>query len=412
MGGLQRMVVLALFGAACSYERPLLAGADAGDGADAAVVDAAVVDAVGDLDAAGACALDDECASRVCENGGCLPEVAVRYVATIGDDTAPCTLAAPCATVAAAIARRPIGGDAFVSISPGGYRGTVTLDDRASDPPYDVYLIGSGPVGPTIYATDDGSNADGIELVHGRAVVRNLAVQGAMSNANSDAIWCGPGTTLAVSDVVAGPSRSDGIECRDCAVQVAGSQLRDNDGYGLNVTGTGTGQVVVTATVIDGNGQGGLALAATDCTVASSQISRNGAASDAPVAAVVACGDVVLDGNTFAGNVAPRARQASELRCVAATATLRNNLFAGTQTPLVDGCSHSYSLFYPAPAPAGTGNLGLAPRFVSATDFHLSADSPAVNAGAPSPPPTAGVDIDGQPRVSGGRVDVGADELR
>jgi cysteine-rich repeat protein len=48
----------------------------------------------------------------------------------------------------------------------------------------------------------------------------------------------------------------------------------------------------------------------------------------------------------------------------------------------------------------------------SGDDFHLRAGSPAVNAGDPAFVPAGGeTDLDGAPRVSGGRVDIGADEL-
>ena len=55
------------------------------------------------------------------------------------------------------------------------------------------------------------------------------------------------------------------------------------------------------------------------------------------------------------------------------------------------------------------------PKFRNATanDFHLLATSPAINAGLPGFKAAVGeVDIDGQPRVLGARVDLGADEVR
>jgi cysteine-rich repeat protein len=66
---------------------------------------------------------------------------------------------------------------------------------------------------------------------------------------------------------------------------------------------------------------------------------------------------------------------------------------------------------------AGSGqdpnSVFAAPQFVNAAaaDFHLKSGSPAVNAGDPAFVPGSGeMDIDGAPRVSGGRVDIGADE--
>lgn len=62
------------------------------------------------------------------------------------------------------------------------------------------------------------------------------------------------------------------------------------------------------------------------------------------------------------------------------------------------------------------GNVGASPfnpLFVSATDFHLLPNSPCVNAGNPaltiSP---LDVDVDGERRLSGGRMDMGADEVQ
>ena len=76
----------------------------------------------------------------------------------------------------------------------------------------------------------------------------------------------------------------------------------------------------------------------------------------------------------------------------------------------------TYSTF--AAWKSGTGNdahsLFADPKFISeiATNFHLAIDSPALNAGdtnfAAAPGET---DIDSQSRVSGGRTDIGADEL-
>lgn len=57
----------------------------------------------------------------------------------------------------------------------------------------------------------------------------------------------------------------------------------------------------------------------------------------------------------------------------------------------------------------GIGNINSPPAFEK-DGFHLSADSPCIDAGSPTPPASP-FDIDFQPRLVGPRVDMGADEL-
>jgi hypothetical protein len=59
----------------------------------------------------------------------------------------------------------------------------------------------------------------------------------------------------------------------------------------------------------------------------------------------------------------------------------------------------------------GTGNIGDAPEFVypAGHNYHLLSNSPCINAGLPDS--YDGIDMDGEPRVLDGRVDMGADEF-
>ncbi|MHC4890871.1 MAG: right-handed parallel beta-helix repeat-containing protein, partial [Planctomycetota bacterium] len=62
---------------------------------------------------------------------------------------------------------------------------------------------------------------------------------------------------------------------------------------------------------------------------------------------------------------------------------------------------------------SGTGNIDADPCFVDVEngDYHLLEDSPCINAGDPNySSALGGTDIDGEPRVISGRVDIGADE--
>ena len=61
----------------------------------------------------------------------------------------------------------------------------------------------------------------------------------------------------------------------------------------------------------------------------------------------------------------------------------------------------------------GAGNINANPQFVNAAnaDYHLLPISLCIDSGNPFFVPDPGeIDIDGQPRVIGGRVDMGADE--
>jgi hypothetical protein len=55
------------------------------------------------------------------------------------------------------------------------------------------------------------------------------------------------------------------------------------------------------------------------------------------------------------------------------------------------------------------GNISADPLFLSATDHHLTASSPAIDAGTCAGAP--GTDFEGDPRPTGTGCDMGADEF-
>lgn len=59
---------------------------------------------------------------------------------------------------------------------------------------------------------------------------------------------------------------------------------------------------------------------------------------------------------------------------------------------------------------AAASDISVDPRFVGNGDYHLRADSPAIDAGNPSSAPSIDYDGDQRPWPTGGRIDIGVDE--
>jgi len=128
-------------------------------------------------------------------------------------------------------------------------------------------------------------------------------------------------------------------------------------------------------------------------------------------------GDAAVAGNTIVGNSAPVLRPSTW------PMTLANNIFLGNGPvtapwPAIPGeASVRNNCFYQSGNTAGlvgrNGNIEAYPGFVDLRtgNYRLRADSPCVDAGDDRLVPPGAVDLDGQPRVQGRHVDIGAYEF-
>ncbi|HXM54372.1 MAG TPA: choice-of-anchor D domain-containing protein [Candidatus Dormibacteraeota bacterium] len=136
-----------------------------------------------------------------------------------------------------------------------------------------------------------------------------------------------------------------------------------------------------------------------------------------------------LVNNTIAGNSATQG-SAVWAGGFFATSRLFNNVLVGGAGEGAVYCDHSFSTATPVfdhndgfattegggfDANCGTvagasGNISADPRFAGSGDFHLQAGSPAIDTGNNSAPDLPATDLDGNARVAGAAVDMGAYE--
>jgi hypothetical protein len=205
---------------------------------------------------------------------------------------------------------------------------------------------------------------------------------------------------------------SGGIDCEDATIE--SNFVRGNSGGTSGIDGIlgGAGGIGVAgdATIVNnviGNNQGGNDL--------------GGPGIDGAGGIHVSAGDIVVLNTTLGGNTSgPLASGGLHVE-VQASATVKNSILwgnnGGGQGPSaaqIDGLGVTTVTFSDVQGGfPGMGNIDQDPLFVNPAlrDFHLGLGSPCVDAGMSGDPLSPPKDIDGDPRVIGVSVEMGADEF-
>jgi len=266
-----------------------------------------------------------------------------------------------------------------------------------------------------------------------------------LTNGTYAALYCGGSSSVNITGCRIENNAGNGIACNQSSAAITDSTVQDNADYGVEATGDCN--VTIERSLIEGNGKSGV-YAHDGCdfvlkgsvvrdngwdgvdlednsseTLTNNWIHNNGTAGES-----YGCGiwfenyrsaTPFVRNNTICGNPTygievgvpeftdPNWTDPNILNCI-----IYGN--AGSDLHRASGSFNNVNYSCLQNAHAGTGNITGDPCFVDAdaNDFHLASNSPCIDAGDPGfePEPNE-TDIDGNVRVIGEEVDIGADEF-
>jgi hypothetical protein len=282
----------------------------------------------------------------------------------------------------------------------GGFAGgEVNLEERDYEE-NKTYLsgdLGAGKRSSRIVRTNNVGNTtilDGFEIYGGQ--------RGVYSSQSGETI----------ANCVIAENTGDGIYCSGSDPCISNCIVEDNGQDGINPTNGSS--VRITGSIIRNNDQSGVYdFNADSPVIKNSWIHHNGIdgilfynPSQVPV----------VQNNTIVHNAGDGIKKWDSS---GQDPDIRNCILWGNGGDDLDLCSATYSCI--EDGDAGEGNIATDPNFVDYVsidydpnhcDFHLSSESPCIDAGDSNDIGVGEVDIDGDDRIYNGVVDMGADEFR
>ena len=338
-----------------------------------------------------ACVTHDDCASNVCDaaTGACIDGAKVLYASPDGSQIAPCTLAMPCSIIKAVSdsdALRPV-----VRALPGAYSNASNLQVMGLGTELTVFAEG---VVPDV-------NNYGLQFFVGPGVRLHL-IGGLVSVDSSGSL----GSMIPTIDIL--NADIGGISTQFSTVTIKNSHVKIPTGSDRPIQFLGiAGAPNVTLRIERSTLEGTYFITANNAVVLlenSVMLNSRGDGESGP--------DTTIGVVQTSTSATFAATHTTFVNTKANVGQFRNCIFFQTgPAPTIGGTADvRNSIITPQGAQIGMNNtINVDPKFVSAIDFHLMADSPAIDLGAPS---TVQFDFDGTPRPQGAANDVGAFEYK
>lgn len=294
----------------------------------------------------------------------------------------------------------------------------------------------------TITGNSCGSYGGGVYCASSASpTIINNTISGNKSNTYGGGIFCSSSANPTISGNaiaanVAGSSMEGsggGIYCTSCSPLISGNTITGNTAGGGSSGGGGGVFCVAASPTIANNLIAGNAAIGTStsygggifCSNSSSPVIHNNTVAGNSTGTggggiyCAAASNVACINNTVTGN---SAAAGGGVYCSSASPTLYNNILAFNSTgvfknggtpQLKNNCVYNPGGANYSGLTAGAGDMSLDPRLVlgSFGRAHLAADSPCIEAGLDSAVQAGWVDEDGEARIQGSHVDIGADEF-
>lgn len=356
-----------------------------------------------------ACAIDDDCESGVCDGGqgSCAASNTIIYAAPGGSDAATCTPNDACSIThafASTTSEREI-----IKLAAGSY--TAHISPNAGT----VVVHGAG----ALVTAPAGARAFDV-APSTRLTLQGLSIkQPNTDSTNGFAIECSTQRTPVILDSVTIDTANTAIAL--CSVTITRSIIRGSNPSGLAllyVAGTNS----IDRSLLDG-GTGLLfidagAIAHISNSVIANQVGSLGAIASLgsnPAAAIFVSYSTVINSLLKCGSDTPTCAGGTAAGvCIDNSVVFNGSAGAPVDTITGGACRSNYNLVFPQSAVlTGANNKpGIQPNFVDVAsgNFHLKANSFAVDAADPLSPGTP--DFDGVARPQGTSSDMGAFELK